>query len=112
MLNVEDMMLAAREQDRLAPAKVVPTDALRGFFLIMDKWQVGAEDARVLLGSPPSRTYYAWRAGNGVRVPADTLRRIGYVAGIFKALQIVYSFRGGRRGIPCSPWEVACGPVG
>jgi hypothetical protein len=85
------MMLAPRAQDRVAPANIVPTDALRGFFLIMDQWEVGAEDARILLGSPPPRTYYAWRAGNGVRVPADTLRRIGYVAGIYKALQIVYS---------------------
>ena len=84
-------MLAPRAQDRVAPANIVPTDALRGFFLIMDQWEVGAEDARILLGSPPTRTYYAWRAGNGVRVPADTLRRIGYVAGIYKALQIVYS---------------------
>jgi hypothetical protein len=25
------------------------------------------------------------------RLPADTLRRIGYVAGIYKALQILYS---------------------
>jgi hypothetical protein len=32
-----------------------------------------------------------WRAGRGVRVSADTLRRIGYVAGVYKALQILYS---------------------
>jgi len=50
-----------------------------------------ADDARVLLGSPAERTYYAWRQGNAVRVPMDTLRRVGYIAGIYKALQIVYS---------------------
>lgn len=83
-------MLAPR-QDPIARSGVVPTDALRGFFLIMDAWGVGADDARILLGSPAERTYYAWRAGKAVRVPADTLRRIGYVAGIYKALQIVYS---------------------
>jgi len=82
---------ATQERERIGLAEVVPGDALRGFFLIMDAWGVGAEDARVLLGSPAERTYYAWRRGNGVRVPADTLRRIGYVAGIFKALQILYS---------------------
>lgn len=65
--------------------------ALRGFFHIMDAWGVGAEEARVLLGSPPERTYYAWRRGQGVRISDDTLRRIGYVAGVFKALQILYS---------------------
>ena len=70
---------------------VDPNDALRGFFHIIDAWGVSADDARVLLGSPAERTYYAWRGGNAVRVPMDTLRRIGYIAGIYKALQIVYS---------------------
>ena len=66
-------------------------NALRGFFHIMNAWGVSADDARVLLGSPAERTYYAWRQGNAVRVPMDTLRRVGYIAGIYKALQIVYS---------------------
>jgi hypothetical protein len=69
----------------------LPANALRGFFQIMDAWGVSAEDARIILGSPAERTYYAWRKGKGVRVPEDTLRRIGYVAGIYKALQILYS---------------------
>jgi uncharacterized protein (DUF2384 family) len=68
-----------------------PKDALRGFFKIMVTWGVSAEDARILLGSPAERTYYAWRKGDGARVSEDTLRRIGYVAGIYKALQILYS---------------------
>lgn len=72
-------------------ANVDARAALRGFFSIMDAWGVGAEDARMILGSPPERTFYAWRAGQGVRVSTDTLRRIGYVAGIYKALQILYS---------------------
>ena len=84
-------MLPAREHGRAVQAAVVPTDALRGFFLIVDAWGVNGEDARILLGSPPERTYYAWRQGNAVRVPSDTLKRIGYIAGIYKALQIVYS---------------------
>lgn len=78
-------------QERIGLAAVIPGDALRGFFLIMDAWGIGAEDARTLLGSPAERTYYAWRKGNVVRVPSDTLRRIGYIAGIYKALQILYS---------------------
>ncbi len=84
-------MLAAKQQVRPAPPRIDPVAALRGFFHIMDAWGVGAEDARIILGSPAERTYYAWRAGSAVRVPADTLRRIGYIAGIYKALQIVYS---------------------
>src|SRR5271168_4453473 len=45
---------------------VDPNDALRGFFHIIDAWGVSADDARVLLGSPAERTYYAWRGGNAV----------------------------------------------
>ena len=84
-------MSATLERARTGRTGVIPSDALRGFFLIMEAWKVSAEDARVLLGAPAERTYYAWRGGNGVRVPADTLRRIGYIAGIYKALQILYS---------------------
>ena len=40
---------------------------------------------------PPERTFYGWKAGKARRVPEDTLRRICYVAGIYKALQILYS---------------------
>jgi hypothetical protein len=84
-------MPATQRLEPILRTAVDPNGALRGFFYIVDAWGVSAEDARVLLGSPAERTYYAWRSGNAVRVPMDTLRRIGYVAGIFKALQIVYS---------------------
>jgi hypothetical protein len=84
-------MLAAKEQARTAPLRVDPVAGLRGFFHIADAWGITAEEARIILGAPAERTYYAWRAGNAVRVPADTLRRIGYIAGIYKALQILYS---------------------
>jgi uncharacterized protein (DUF2384 family) len=83
-------MLAAK-QVRAAPAGVDPVAALRGFFHITEAWDATAEEARIILGAPAERTYYAWRAGNAVRVPADTLRRIGYVAGIYKALELLYS---------------------
>lgn len=84
-------MLQVQERGRPDPRQVDVRAALRGFFLVMDAWGVDAEPARVLLGAPAERTYYAWRAGQGVRVPADTLRRIGYVSGIYKALQILYA---------------------
>ncbi len=70
---------------------VAPENALRGFFLIMDAWKVRPDEQRILLGSLPERTYYAARKGNVARVPSDMLRRIGYIAGIYKALQILYS---------------------
>jgi len=72
-------------------AKVDGRAALAGFFRIMDLWKVAPEEARILLGSPSTTTFYAWRRGEAGRPPQDTLRRIGYVAGIFKGLQIAYS---------------------
>jgi uncharacterized protein (DUF2384 family) len=57
----------------------------------MERWGVDNERARRILGFPAERTFYEWKKGKAVRVPEDTLRRIGYVAGIWKALQIVYS---------------------
>lgn len=84
--------MAAIEQ---ALAERMPADrqrkAIEGFFGIMTRWRVRNEIARKLLGSPPERTFFAWKKGNVGRVPEDTLRRIGYVAGIWKALAVTYS---------------------
>jgi hypothetical protein len=59
----------------------------------MDLWNASPDEARMILGSPSESTYFAWRRGKPARPPEDTLRRVGYVAGIFKALQILYSDR-------------------
>jgi hypothetical protein len=66
-------------------------NAMRGFFRIMELWQASNAEARAIIGSPPLRTFFAWKAGRVKRMPDDALRRIGYVAGIFKALQILYA---------------------
>ena len=84
-------MLQTQERPRAAPHGIDQAAALRGFFAIMLAWGLNAEDARALLGLPAERTFYAWRAGNAVRVSMDTLRRIGYIAGIYKALELLYS---------------------
>ena len=65
--------------------------AMAGFFGIMALWGAGNQEMRRMLGAPPERTFYEWKSGQVRRLPADTLRRIGYVAGIYKALQILYS---------------------
>jgi uncharacterized protein (DUF2384 family) len=65
--------------------------ALKGFFGIMDLWGISNEHARIIIGSPSSSTFFVWKRGDSARLSSDTLRRIGYVAGIYKALQIIYS---------------------
>ena len=63
--------------------------ALRGYFGIMDLWKASNGEARTILGSPSLSTFFAWKRGDQAR-PSCFLRRIGYVAGIFKALQILF----------------------
>jgi len=65
--------------------------AMQGFFGIMARWDADNKVMRAVLGSPAERTFFDWKKGKVARLPNDTLRRIGYVAGIWKALQIVYS---------------------
>jgi uncharacterized protein (DUF2384 family) len=79
---------AARAAERAA---VPQQRALEGFFRIMELWGADNAEARRILGSPPARTFFEWKAGRVRRMPEDTVRRIGYVAGIYKALQILYS---------------------
>ena len=62
-----------------------------GFVRIMELWGVGNAEMRRILGSPPERTFYEWKAGRTRRLPEDTIRRIGCVAGIYKALLFLYS---------------------
>ncbi len=84
-------MLQTRERPLTLPPAVDSAAALRGFFAIGQAWTLTPDDARAMLGAPAERTFYAWRAGRAVRVPMDTLRRIGYLAGIYKALQLLYA---------------------
>lgn len=75
--------------ERLEPEK--QRLALEGFFGIVERWSLNNASARRILGAPAERTFFEWKKGNVGRLPEDTLRRIGYVAGIWKALEIVYS---------------------
>jgi uncharacterized protein (DUF2384 family) len=63
---------------------------MAGFFGIMDRWAAGNAAARAILGSPPARTFFKWKVGDVGTLSMDTVRRIGYVSGIWKALEILY----------------------
>ena len=71
----------------------VPADvsggALRTFFNILDKWELRDEDGMKLLAAPKS-TYYRWKQDpSRSRLGQDTLERISYVLGIYKAINIL-----------------------
>jgi hypothetical protein len=65
--------------------------AIRAFFRLADLWGLTMEQARVLLGQPSRATAYNWKAGKVRGLPFDTVRRISYLLGIWKALQILYA---------------------
>jgi hypothetical protein len=73
------------ERERLSPG------ALRAFFNIVARWRVRDEDARALLGGVSNGPYYALKKLPARRtMDADTLLRISYLVGIFKALHILH----------------------
>jgi Protein of unknown function (DUF2384) len=73
------------ERERLSPS------ALRAFFNIMERWSVRDEDARALLGGVSNGPYYQWKKEPERTLDTDTLTRISFLVGIFKALNIAYS---------------------
>ena len=65
--------------------------ATAAFFNIMAAWQVRDDDARALLGGVSNGAFYAMKKGQGKALDEDRLRRISYLVGIFKALNILHS---------------------
>ncbi len=63
--------------------------ALRAFFRIAEAWGLSVEEQMKLLGLTNRATLYNWRKDKGAALPKDTLERISYILGIFKALQIL-----------------------
>lgn len=81
-------------QPRIAEASRLDVDevgatALTAFFNITERWKLAAEDERTLLGAPPRSTFFKWKSERAARLSADTLERISYVMGIYKALRIL-----------------------
>src|SRR5260370_32933715 len=74
------------ERERLSPS------AVEAFFAIMERWSIRDEDARSLRGGVTNGPYYEMKKNPQGRVlDSDTLLRISYLVGIFKALNILHS---------------------
>lgn len=72
----------------LAPKNNKNTVALKAFFGIALKWNLTAEQECTLLGIPKP-TYYRWKKQLDGSLNRDTLERISYILGIYKALRIL-----------------------
>lgn len=73
------------ERERLSPS------AIKAFFNVMANWDVREGDARTLLGGISHGQFYEMKNNPRRTLDADTLTRISYLVGIFKALNILYS---------------------
>src|SRR5688572_26622088 len=65
--------------------------ALKAFFNVMGHWHVRDEDARQLLGGVSNGPFYEMKRNPDRLLDSDTLTRISYLVGIFKALNVLYS---------------------
>jgi len=65
--------------------------ALKAFFNIVGHWKVRDEDARKLLGGVSNGPFYEMKKNPDRVLDADTLTRVSYLIGMFKALNVLYS---------------------
>ena len=65
--------------------------ALKGFFRLAKRWNLRDDDTKQLLGGVSNGPYYEMKRHPGNRVlDPDTLLRISYLLGIFKALSSLH----------------------
>lgn len=79
-------------QARPTPApdrKGLSGPALRTFFRIAELWGLSVDEQMTLLGVTARSTFFKWKKDANTALPKDTLERISYLLGIYKALQIL-----------------------
>lgn len=69
--------------------KRVSGPALRTFFRIAERWDLSVDEQMTLLGLTARSTFFKWKKDPNIALPKDTLERISYILGIYKALQIL-----------------------
>jgi hypothetical protein len=62
---------------------------LRAFTQIAELWHLSISEQLALLGITSRSTYFKWRKEPQPKLPRDTLERLSYLLGIYKALQLL-----------------------
>lgn len=69
--------------------------AVKLFFGITQEWQLTDEQRCILAGLGTRTTLHNWRqkldANKPIKLSKDTLERLSYLAGIYKAIQLLFS---------------------
>ena len=82
-------MAAVAQGPSAADRRAYSAPALRTFFRIAGLWDLSVAEQMALLGVTARSTFFKWKKNPGTVLPKDTLERISYVLGIYKALQIL-----------------------
>ncbi len=70
--------------------QAISAAAIRAFSNIAELWQLSIEQQLVLLGHASRSTYFRWKKDpEQAKLSHDTLERISYILGIYKALTIL-----------------------
>ncbi len=69
--------------------KALSGPALRTFFRIAALWGLRVEEQMTLLGVTSRSTFFKWKKAKDATLSKDTLERMSYILGIYKALQIL-----------------------
>lgn len=67
------------------------TAGLTAFFSIADEWGLSGDQQRVLLGDPGRTTFFDWKKTRHGKLSRDTIDRLSYLLGIYKALHILFT---------------------
>lgn len=90
--KVADMQNTVRAAEaRTQPSRrAMSVAGLRAFFNIARDWGLSTDEQMVLLGAPGRSTFFKWKsAPEAADLKRDTLERLSYLLGIYKALQIL-----------------------
>lgn len=90
MIKPAERIADARGRYGTEPEAGLPAPALRAFFNLADRWNLRVAEQRKLLGDPPESTFYKWKRERDGTLGRDTLERVSYLLGIFKALAILF----------------------
>ena len=81
--------MAVAKLDRETNVADLGGPALRTFFNLAKAWELSEQEQMKLLGLNSRSTLHAWKGGRVTKVSRDTLERISYLLGIFKAINIL-----------------------
>ena len=64
--------------------------ALRTFFNLANRWQLTSAEQMALLGISSTTMLQSWKAGDVQELASDTLERLSYMLGIFRAINAIF----------------------